>query len=268
LRKFIHKLTHRNITSAEQYWKKAALAGELNELFKRPVMSVDNKSYTLPFLANFFRGGRELRYWKNLDELVYEYETEKEISLADKRFESVWQMLDRRLKKEWSILDVGCNTGYMMQKFYELGFTKIHGIDPQKTALKWAAEHRPHLNIRDGFFEPASLELESDVIIFFKSIFRIPYQKRVFKAIEQNAKQYVVFEGASEMTGFSRDLHLEMAKVGFMCIEKRVFNENFIPIGYPGADEADVLIESKTKLPVPHDKFYSNYVFRRIEPRQ
>lgn len=266
MKKLIHRFTHRPVVSADQYWRKAALAGELNELFKRPIMSVSSESYAPPFLANPFRGQRERTNWEELDALVYEYSGEEE-ALAAKRFDSIWQMVEIRLDRDWTIADIGCNTGYMLQKIYDRGFRNVTGIDPQRSAVEWAKSHRPHLNIRYGFFNHRLEGLTCDALFFFKSIFRIPYQDRVFEAIDRATRVYAVFEGVPEMTTYCRDLHLEMAKIGFMCIEKRAFSPEFVPIGHPGADSRDVLIDAATDRPLPHDCFYSNYVFRRIAPR-
>ncbi len=72
MRKLFHALTHRPITSAEDLWRKMAVIGEINELFKWLVVSADNYSYTLPFLANPFRSREEMDKWKNMETLQYE----------------------------------------------------------------------------------------------------------------------------------------------------------------------------------------------------
>ena len=267
MRKLLHALTHRPITSAEDLWRKMAVIGEINEFFKWLVISADNHSYTLPFLANPFRSKAEMDKWKDLETLEYEYFDERSRTEADRRFDFIWSMIEPRLNKNWVLLDVGCNTGYFLQKFYEKGFTKLYGIDPHAKAVRYAHEHRPHLNVKEAFFGPPENDVECDVLVFFKSIYRIPYRSRVFDAIDRCAKKYVVLEGVPEMTTFNRDVHVGLSKKGFMCIEKRVTDLEFIPIGHKGARGPLIMQEGPPGNPKLERNFFSNYVFRRVEPR-
>ena len=263
LRDLIHKLAHRPIKSPEHYWRVHAMAGEINEFFKRQVISIDDNKYTLPFLCNPFKWRDEAKRWLNTESMEYEFQEDDEArEEAGKRFESIWNLIDGRLKKEWSILDVGCNAGYFLDKFHEKGFTKLHGIDLQKTAVDYAHKHRPYLDIRHGGFGLPENDIVCDVVIMFKSVYRIPYQDRVFDAFDRCAKKYIIFEAAPEMQYFHRDLHVGLYKKGFMCIEKHVTTLDFKPIGID-----DTLMNLNPPQGVEPDPFFANYIFRRIEPR-
>jgi SAM-dependent methyltransferase len=268
IRNLIYKFTHRPIRSSDEFWRKHAMIGLVNEFVGRQVISSNDREFSLPFLCNPFRSGKEKEAWQKFEHLQYEYLNEKDRQEADRRFQSFWPMMKDRIKKDWVIFDVGCNSGYFLHKFHELGFTRNVGIDPQKLAIDYAREHRPHLDIREGFFGPPENDVQCDILVMFKSIFRIPYSSNLFDAIDRCAGKFVFLEGVAEMQDFCRDVHFELSKKGFMCIEKQVFSSDFIPIGYPGADDPEVLIDPASDRPLPHKNFYSNFAFRRIEPRE
>ena len=267
LRKFLHRFTHRPVKSAEDFWRKSILFGEINEFFKHPVFSIDTREHTLPFLTNPSWSKKEHERWRTLESMHYEYGDENDRVEADRRFEGLWKIIGPRLNKNWSIFDVGCNTGYFLQKFHDMGFCNLHGIDPQEKAVAYAREHRPHLDIQAGFFGPPKNDVVCDVLVMFKSIFRIPYQAGLFDAIDRCAKKYVILEGISEGWNFCRDVHVGLGKKGFMCIEKRVVNLDLTPIGYSGIEEYLILLEPLPDRPKSVQNYFSNFVFRRIEPK-
>lgn len=268
LRGLLRKITHRPIRTPEEFWRKHASIGEINEFFKRQVISSDDRSYTLPFMCNPFRWKEEARNWQETDSLNYEYLEDAARGEADQRFDSFWPLIENRLEKDWVIYDVGCNTGYFLEKLREKGFSRLHGIDPQTVAVQYANRTRPHLGIREGFFGPPEGDMECDVLIMFKSIFRIPYRSGLFEAMDRCAKKYIALEGVPEMTTFCRDVHAGLAKKGFICIDKRVTDLDSVPIGHPGADNTLVALNPPPGMAARKSPlFLSNFVFRRIEPR-
>ena len=67
----------------------------------------------------------------------------------------------------------------------------------------------------------------------------------------------------NSLTLFSRDLHVNLAKKGFLYIEKRVVSDpGFIPIGMEGADGPLI---SKDPLGKYMPNFTSHFLFRRID---
>ena len=117
-----------------------------------------------------------------------------------------------------------------------------------------------------GYFGPRENDIRCDLLIFFQTIFRIPYQDRLFDAIERCSRKYVLVSWVEDSSNlFNRDLHVGMAKKGFMCIEKRVFSIDRKPYGVAGADEPMIVLDAKGDF-IPN--FACHYLFRRIEPEK
>jgi len=130
-------------------------------------------------------------------------------------------------------------------------------------AVDWAHEHRPHLNIRLGCFGPPEGDIKCELLVFFQGISRVPYQDRLFDAIARCSRKYVLVAWVEDsITHFARDLHVGLAKKGFLCIEKHVVSEpGFIPIGMEGAD-GPLISETPSGGYMPN--FTSHFLFRRI----
>lgn len=144
----------------------------------------------------------------------------------------------------------------------------MYGLDPQKIVIDFARKNRPFLTVKEGYFGPPENDVECDLLVFFQSITRVPYEDRLFEAISRCAKKYVLISWVEDScTMFNRDFHVGLAKQGLMCIEKKVVNEEFKPYGTKGTKGADgpMIVISEKGQRVPN--FTSYFLFRRIEPR-
>ncbi len=171
VRRTIWHLTHRRFTSAEDYFRKRTRFGEINEFFKFQVISSDHDEYTLPFLTNPFRSRQEKGSWSHRLPLDYEYTNEHpERENALRHFDIAYDFVKDRVEPDCEILDVGCSTGFFLDQWHKKGFTNLHGLDPHEAAVDWAHEHRPHLDIKQGFFGPPENDIECDLLVFFKPL--------------------------------------------------------------------------------------------------
>jgi len=264
IRRFVQSLKNRPYRSADDLYRKRTRFGEINEFFKRLVIASDTLNYAPPFLGNPMRSQNEKTLWRDETDLFYEYLDDARREEAMARFNFMHDMIKGRVGKDANILDIGCNTGFFLEQFHQLGYTKLHGLDPMKAAVKYANENRPYLNVQEGFFGPPQFDMPCDVMVFFGSIFRVPYGDRLFDAIDRCASKYVLVWIHESLDNFHRDLNVGLAKKGFICIDKRVVSPDFVPIGEKGADgpmfrlangEGDV-----EKL------FHSHFLFRRVDP--
>ena len=277
-RRAMHSLLHRHYKSADELARKRAKFGAINEFFKWQVIASDMARYSPPLLCNPFKSKLERDQWPKATHLNYEYaeDTGKtEEVLALRYFDFAYNMVKDRIDTDYKILDVGCNSGFFLDQWYKRGFKNLHGLDPQAAAVEYAHEHRPYLNIKEGFFGPPQNDIDCNLLIFFQSIFRVPYQDRLADAIDRCAKKYVLITWIEDFHGiFPRDLHYELAKKGFLCIEKRVINDDFKPIGTEGTHSPLIKLDPKADEHTyfggkgGYDSCYtSHFLFRRIEPR-
>lgn len=267
IRSLVRKL-HRQYKSSDDLFRKRVKFGEINKFFGRIIISSDTKNYTLPFLTNPFRAQNEKDFWVIEEPIGYEYdEATPHGKTAMRSFDLSYELLKNRISKDAVIFDIGCNSGYFLGKWQDKGFRNLHGIDPQKTAVAYAKTHRPDINIWEGFFDQRSDLMQCDVLTFYQTIYRIPYEDRLFETIDSCAKEYVLVAWIEEAANgrFPRDLHLGMSKVGFICVEKRVVNMDFQPYGTSPEDKAMIAPDKNGEM---EPEFISFFLFRRVEPRK
>ena len=109
---------------------------------------------------------------------------------AMRRFEFMYEMVADRIKPDTKILDVGCNTGFFLEQWYQKGFKNLHGLDPATELVKYAQKNRPYMNVTEGYFGPKKFDIECDLLVFFGSIFRVPYGDRLFDALDRTINDY------------------------------------------------------------------------------
>lgn len=261
---FIKKCLQSRFKTTDELYRKRSRWGEINEMFGRQIISSDSFRYNIPFISNPLRGSGEKNKWLSSDTLFYEYQDDARRAEALRRFEFMYTMVKDRISKDTKILDVGCNTGFFLDQWHQRGFTDLHGLDPQKVAVEYGRKHRPHLNIRHGFFGPKGNDIRCDLMVWFGSIFRVPYGDGLFEAIDRSARKYVLIWVQESLDDFNRDLHVGLAKKGFLCIEKLTVTPDYQPIGLENTDGPLLeLTEEKTKR-----NFHSHFLFRRIEPQE
>lgn len=264
IRTALRNIKNRRYASPDDLYRKRTRFGEINEFFKHQVIASDQLRYSPPFLGNPLRSRGEKKLWRESDTLFYEYLDADRRAEALRRFEFMFGMVKDRITPEDVILDVGCNTGFFLDQWYQRGFTRLHGIDPQKFAVAYAREHRPYLDIREGYFGPRQYDVPCDLLVFFGSVFRVPYRDRLFDAFDRVVRKYILIWVQESLDDFNRDLHVGLAKKGFVCIEKRVVNPDYVPIGLPGADGPMVRFTPDGGV---ERLFHSHFLFRRVEVR-
>ena len=194
----------------------------------------------------------------------YEYRDPAGREEALGHFEIAYNLVKDRIQKDSVIFDVGCSAGFFLELWHDRGFTRLHGLDPQEGAIEYARKHRPYLDVEVGFFGPPQHDVQCDLLVFFQTVFRVPYQQRLFDAIDRCSRKYVMISWVEDSCNlFVRDLHVGLAERGFICIEKRVFTDDLVPFGTEGADGLMIDYDDKGGL-VP--KFVSHYLFRRVAP--
>ncbi len=262
-RRFLWLLSHRRYKSPADYFRKRTRFGEINEFVGFQVISSNSTHHTLPFLTNPFRSKVEKDSWNVRAPLDYEYPDEGKRREALGHFEIAYDLVKDRIPNDAVIFDVGCSAGFFLEKWREKGFENLYGLDPLAGSVKYAQNHRPHLNIKTGYFGPEENDVPCDVLVFFQTVFRIPYEDQLFKAIERCARKYVLISWVEDGTNlFTRDLHVGLARTGFICIEKRVVSDDLMPFGIEGADYP-MIKENDDGDYIP--SFVSHYLFRRVD---
>ncbi len=267
LRSRLGHMFHKPFKDGEDLFMKRVKFGEINEFAGRPIISSDRERHTLPFLTNPARSQVEKDFWTHETTLGYEYDESKPKGMrARQSFDLSYDMLKDRIGKEAVIFDIGCSTGYFLGKWKEQGFENVHGIDPQVAAVDYAKEHRPDIDIQVGFFNRGLHLVNCDLLTFYQTIYRIPYQDDLFATVDACAKNYVLVAWVEEAaTGnFPRDIHLGMSRVGFVCVEKRVVNRDFEPFGTRSEDQLMLDYNDEGHL-TPW--FISFFLFKRVKPR-
>jgi len=268
IRKLIRSFLFTPFKSADDLWRKRARWGEINEFFKWQVFSSDESGYNPPFLSNPMNASKQQETWVKRTDDRYDFPEPERQEQSLKNFEFVYSMVKDRIAKDDVIYDVGINAGAKAEEFYNRGYTNLWGIDPMTSAIELGRKKRPYVNFIEGFFGDPKNDVVCDLLVCFGSIFRIPYGARLFDAMDRCASKYIVIWVQEAIDDFNRDLHLGLAKKGFICIEKRVVQpDTYIPIGFEGAD-GPMLAPGNRETGTPSQRNYrSCFLFRRIEPR-
>jgi len=262
-RRFVRSIKNRPYASPDDLYRKRTWFGEINEFFKYQIISSDELNYAPPFLGNPMRARNEKTKWRDETDLFYEYLDDDRQAEALRRFEFMHDMIKDRVGKNETIFDVGCNTGFFLEQFHRKGYTDVCGLDPMHAAVRYAQEHRPYLKVREGSFGPMQFDTVCDLLVFFGSITRVPYSDRLFDAIDRCARKYVLVWIQESLDDFHRDIHVGLAKKGFICIEKRTVSPEYIPIGHAGATGPMVRFVGDGKV---ERLFHSHFLFRRVDP--
>jgi len=251
------KIRYNYFKSHGDSFSKRKFFGFINNFFNIHLIAFSRKFYHMPFMSSLGSGDSHSKSWVDR-ERVYEYTDEKDAVFSKERmdyiFNKIWlPLFFDRVDHNDSILDVGCNSGYNLSLFYDSGFHNLYGIDPQKSAVEFVKKNREYINITEGVFEYSNISISADCLIFIGSIDRIPYSSRLFDTINKCAKKYVFISTCEFVESFPRDWHFEMARIGFICVEKVThIEENGKFERFNGGADVDL------------EKLGSNYMFARI----
>lgn len=244
-------LRHRRFANASEMWKIKTKLGQINEMFGTQVFSTDAERYTrIPFVNNVLRDWtRNRQYTVKGGHGTYDYDEDSNRyyrrEWAEKTFNLTFDLIKDYVSKEDRILDCCCGSGWQMDQLYKRGYTNVIGIDADADQVAYAKKKRPHLEIVAGFFGSKKNDISCDVMLWFDSISRIPYHFRLFDAIDRCARKFVVINTQEACNDCYRDPHYNLAKKGFMLLEKRTVteddknvsgNDDFKPFGTLGMD--------------------------------
>ena len=253
--RLITRFTRRRFKGPADALKKGSVFARVNGFFGRTVISFGGINYGLGIIANPFRrkGIRD----KFLYQPVIENEdvTDPTLLVGKNKFDLVLSFIEGRIGKNEKILDVGCNGGFNLGLLHDHGYTELYGIEPSFAAVNYAHEHRPYLKetVKQGFFGPKKNNVQAKLVMFMDSADRVPYNFGLFEAIDECASEYV-FIGTGELwESHPRDWIYEMARKGFLCIEKQVVGQHGKPTGRQGIDGVETM-------------GWSAFLFRRLGP--
>ena len=217
------KLKFNYFKSDGDSFSKRKFFGFINSFFNKHLFAFSRTFYHMPFMSSLAAGNSHAKSWVDR-EVLYECSNEGDALYSKEKidycFNEIWlPLFNDRVDYTDSILDIGCNSGYNLSLFYNQGFHNLYGIEPQKSAVEFVKKNREYINITEGFFD-ANNCISADCLMFFGSIDRIPYSSRLFDTINKCAKKYVFIATGEFVENFPRDWHFEMARIGFICIEK------------------------------------------------
>jgi SAM-dependent methyltransferase len=251
------KLRYNYFKSDGDSFSKRKFFGFINSFFNKHLFAVSRTFYHMPFMSSLAAGDFHAKSWLNR-EVLYEYTNEENVVYSEEKsihiFNKIWlPLFFDRVDYTDSILDIGCNSGYNLSLFHNQGFHNLYGIEPQKSAVEFIKKNREYINITEGFFDGSNSCISADCLMFVGSIDRIPYSSRLFETINKCAKKYVFIATGEFVENFPRDWHFEMARIGFICIEKVT------------TIEVNDKIERITDISdVDLEKIGSNFMFARI----
>ncbi len=95
------------------------------------------------------------------------------------------------LPKTLSVLDIGCNVGFMIQLLHDVGFKKITGIDINMSAIAKAGFAFPHDTFIHG--EIQDIDKKFDLVIHSAILVHIPPSKldEAMKKIYDSCNRYI-----------------------------------------------------------------------------
>jgi len=250
------KLRYNYFKSDGDSFSKRKFFGSINSFFNKHLFAVSRTFYHMPFMSSLAAGDSHAKSWVDRED-NYEYTNEEGAVHSKEKndycFNKIWlPLFIDRVGYTDSILDIGCNSGYNLSLLHNKGFNNLYGIEPQKSAVEFVKKNREYINITEGFFDTKSC-ISADCLMFVGSIDRIPYSSRLFEMINKCAKKYVFIATGEFVENFPRDWHFEMARIGFICIEKVTTIEENNKIERI-TDISDVDLE----------KIGSNFMFARI----
>lgn len=88
------------------------------------------------------------------------------------------------LSQKNAILDIGCNTGSLINKLYQNGYQNVFGVDISNEAINFGKKKYPNIAGRLLSYEGKKLPFESDnfdVVLMFDSIEHIPEVEKFLK---------------------------------------------------------------------------------------
>jgi len=237
--------------------KKGSVFARINGFFGRTIVSFSGESYGLGLIGNpFNRNSLNNHFVKTQGVIEHDNSSDPTRIFGKGKFDFVWSFIEGRIEKHERILDVGCNGGFNLGHFHDLGFTDLYGIEPSLNAVKHAHEHRPYLKetVKQGFFGSKEMNIQAKLVMFMDSADRVPYHAGLFEAIDKCAGEYV-FIGTGELwETYPRDWVYEMARKGFLCIEKRVVGEHGQLMGRQILEDGEEIMG------------WSAFLFRRLAP--
>lgn len=162
--------------------------------------------------------------------------------IGTSRFNEIIPLIKKYVKTTDYIYEIGCSDGYLLDKFYDEGYTNIEGIEPSKEYL--LAKHK-NLIKNDFFTENTILDKKAD-IIYSTHVFDCCYPSfEFFNTIKNNLKKEgkVIFE-VTKLDGFH---HLKCVFYTLPFIKKLANMLNMYILDYEKTDAVRVVLGKNGK---------------------
>ncbi|MBM09236.1 MAG: hypothetical protein CMF69_06630 [Magnetovibrio sp.] len=260
--------------SAGNLWAKKTVLGQVNEALGIQVFSsTDSEHTTIPFVNNVLRDFTRNRQYTNHEQPIYDYDKGCDMNhrepWAQKTFNLTYELIKDYVALDDRILDVCCGSGWHLEQFQKQGFTNLAGIDIDPVQIDYAKKKRPSIDFTNGMFGKPEFDITCDCMVWFDSISRISYHLRLFEGINRCARKFVVINSQEASNDLYRDPHYNLAKKGFMLLEKRTVTEenknlgpqdDFKPFGTLHTNRKVLDLQEDTT----HRLFRSVYLFMRV----
>lgn len=118
------KLRHISFRTQSDSYQKRMYFGIINEFFGRIVVSSDSERYNFPFLHKCNTERTKSEIWTD-NKGLYEYKKEELKNESDITFDIGYEMVRTIIQADSVFYDVGCNSGYFLDKFRNKGHGAI-----------------------------------------------------------------------------------------------------------------------------------------------
>ena len=148
------------------------------------------------------------------------------------RSQTIITILSPWVKKENSILEVGCNVGRNLNHLWNAGYKNLNGIEISEIAVARGLKAYPHLSEISMHLGPAEvilpkLKADSIDVVFTMAVLEHihPESRQVFAEIARIARKYVLaFESASGNSSHRQypwDIEKEFLATGLSLMDRR-----------------------------------------------
>lgn len=138
-------------------------------------------------------------------------------------------VLNKYAKKEWSILEIGCNTGKVMANVINAGFKNVSGIEINPAAISLGRKHYPVLNkvqIINSPIEEVVKDIDEVDVIYACGVYMHlpPEFEWVFEVIANKARKLILTtenEAETDFFKWGRNYKDIFEKLGWVQLEEQ-----------------------------------------------
>jgi SAM-dependent methyltransferase len=152
------------------------------------------------------------------------------------RSQTIINMLGPVITREYSILEIGCNTGRNLNHLWQAGYKNVRGMEISKHAVKRLRIEYPCLAMTPVEIGPAELSIQKydsksiDVIFTMSVLEQLhPDSRFLFKEIARVARKYVLTieprEGKRSHMQYPWNIKSEFVAAGLTCIDAKPWSD-------------------------------------------